>query len=146
VRSAHPPERLEVELPSLVGPSLAQRGYRLVGQGVSAVTWRRELSGRVLAGLVALGLLALGGLTSGDAGSVALGVACGVGAAVLLYLRRPATVTVALARMPDGTEVSVTGGRDAVRAEVLVRTAVGAPPPARPEDPRTAPPLWGPPR
>jgi hypothetical protein len=145
VRSAHPPERLQIELASVVGPSLSQRGYRLVGQGASAVTWRRELSGRMIGALVALGLLALGGLTSGEPGSVVFGIACAAGLIALLYLRWPATVTVGLVRTADGTELTVTGGRDAVRAEAVVRTVVGAPP-VPVETPAGSPPLWSPPR
>jgi hypothetical protein len=146
VRSAHPPERLEVELQSRLGPTLSQKGYRVVGHGVTGVTWRREMPGKLIAGLVVLGFLALGGFASGDPGSIVFGLMCAVGAAVLFYLRRPATLTVSLARVEGGTELGVTGGPDATQAEAIVRTVAGPPPaeqpPSRPEAPGS---LWSPP-
>jgi hypothetical protein len=147
VRSAYPPERLEVELQSRLGPTLAQKGYRVVGHGVSGVTWRREMPGKVIVGLVVLGFLALGGFASGDPGSIAFGLLCAAGAGVLFYLRRPATVTISLARIEGGTELEVSSGPEAAQAEAIARTVVGPPPaavpPGRPEAPGS---LWGPPR
>jgi hypothetical protein len=147
VRSTHPPERLEVELQSRLGPFLSGRGYRVVGHGVSGVFWRREMSGKVIAGLVVLGLMALGGLASGDAGSAAFGVACAVGAGVLFYVRRPATVTIGLTRITGGTELTVSGGRDAGKAGEIAKTVAGSPPAVEPRSKPEAPgALWSPPR
>jgi hypothetical protein len=147
VLSAHPPERLEIELQSLVGPSFAQRGYRLVGHGLTAITWRRAMSGKLIAGLVVLGLMALSGLSTGEAGSIVLGVLCAVGAGPLFYFRRPATVTISLTRLLDGTDLAISGGADAPRTEEIVRTVAG-PPPSRnpPQGPEAPGSLWGPPR
>lgn len=147
MRSTHPPERLEVELQSRLGPFLSGRGYRVVGHGVSGVFWRREMSGKVIAGLVVLGLMALGGLASGDAGSAAFGVACAVGAGVLFYVRRPATVTIGLSRITGGTELTVSGGRDAGKAGEIAKTVAGSPPAVEPRSKPEAPgALWSPPR
>lgn len=121
MHSAYAPERLAVELQSRVGPSLSQRGYRLVAQGPAGVAWRREMSAKLIAGIIVLGLFALGGLASGQAGSIVLGLACAVAAALLVYFKRSANVTIGFARTPDGTDITVSGGRDAAKAEALVR-------------------------
>ena len=127
--SQHPPERLEIELQSRLGPMLSQRRYRLVRAGTSGVTWRREMTGKVIGGLVVLGVLALGSFAGGTAGSIVFGGICVAGAAVLAFARHPATVTVNLVRTPDGgTELAVTGGRDARRVEKIARTVAGPPP------------------
>jgi hypothetical protein len=138
--SQYPPERLQVELQSRLGPMLSQRGFRLVGHGPNGVTWRRQMTGKVIGGLVVLGLLALSGFSGGTAGSVTFGVLCLAGAALLVFLRHPASVTVSLVRTQEGgTELAVIGGRDAARAEPIARTVAGpAPvsrPPTRPEPP-----------
>jgi hypothetical protein len=147
LRSAYPPERLEIELQSRLGPFLSERGYRVVGHGVTGVTWRREMSGKATAGLVALGLLALGGVLSGDAGSVVFGIFCAVGAAVLIYVRHPATVTIDLARIPGGTELTISGGSDVPRVRPMAETVAGPPPAPEPRGGPEAPgSLWSPPR
>jgi hypothetical protein len=141
VRSAHAPQRLAVELQSRLGPSLAQRGYRLVGHGTSGLTWRREMSGKLIAGLVVLGLLALGGIASGEVGSILFGLACAASAGVVFYARRPAVVSVDLTRIPNGTEIDVHGGPDVARSSTIVRAVAGPEPTghARPERPDA---LW----
>lgn len=148
MRSAHPPERLEIELQSLVGPALSRKGYRVVGHGVTGVTWRRESSGKFIVGVAVLGLLAIGGLTSGESGSIALGVLCAAGAALLVYLRRPASVTVALERVRGGTEIAVSGGPDVDTATEIIRVVVAAvsPTASLPERPDSPGSLWSPPR
>jgi hypothetical protein len=128
MRSPHPPERLAVELQSLVGPSLSQKGYRLAGHGLAGITWRRELSGKLIAALVILGLLALSGLASGEGGSTLLGVLALVGAALIVYLRRPATVTIHLANAGGGSEVTVAGGPDTDWVTEIVRRVASPPP------------------
>lgn len=125
MRSRHSAERLEAELTSRIGPSLSHRGYRVVASGKGGVTWRRDWSGKLIAGLVVLGVLALGGIASGDGGSFVFGVACGVGAGALFYLRRPSEVAVTLLPVGDGTEIAVLGGPDVARAEQIVQTLVG---------------------
>lgn len=131
IASAHPPERLQVELQSLVGPALSQRGYGLVGQGPTQVMWRRQLSNRVIGGLAVLGVLCIGGLGSGDAVGVVIGLAAAIAAATLVHMRRPATITVSMSPIPGGTQLAVTGGPDATVAEALVRSAAGPPPSAQ---------------
>jgi hypothetical protein len=131
VRSAHPPERLAVELQSRVGAVLSQSGYRVVAHGPSGIAWRRDLSGKVIAGLVILGLLALGGVASGEAGSIVFGLVCAVGAGALAYSRRPAGVTIGLVRISGGTEVSVSGGPDTPRAKKIAMVVAGPAPDAR---------------
>lgn len=131
MRSAHPPERLAVELQSRIGPVLAQRGYRLVGQGAAGVAWRREMSGKVLAGVIVLGILALGGLVSGDLAATLVGVAAAASAGALAYFRGPATVIVKLDRIPGGTALAVSG-RDSGRATAVAQTVLGPPPGATP--------------
>jgi hypothetical protein len=127
--SQHPPERLEVELQSRLGPLLSQRRYRLVGAGTSGVTWRREMSAKVIGGLVVLGVLALVSFVAATAASIVFGAICAAGAAVLVFMRHPATVTVNLVRTPEGgTELAVSGGRDARRVEEIARTVAGTPP------------------
>lgn len=145
MRSAHSPERLAVELQSRLGPSLSQRGYRVVGQGVTGVTWRREVSGKLIAGLVVLGFLALGGIASADAGTIVFGIVCAAVGVALFYFRRPATLMVNLTRVADGTEISLSGGPDAVKAEAIVRTVAG-PEPQSPRGPVPPGSLWSPPR
>lgn len=122
MRSGHPPERLEIELQSRLGPSLAAKGYCLVGQGVTGVTWRREVPGRLTAGLLFLGLFALGLFAAATVGSVVLGLICLAVGSVVLYTRRPATVTVGLTRVPGGTEISVSEGPEARSVEDVLRT------------------------
>jgi hypothetical protein len=138
---------LEIELQSRLGPFLSERGYRVVGHGVTGVTWRRGMSGKLTAGLVALGLLALGGVLSGEAGSVVFGIFCASGAAVLIYLRRPAIVTIDLARIPGGTELTVSAGPDTARVSPIAQTVAGPPPAPEPRSGPEAPgSLWSPPR
>lgn len=131
MRSQHSAERLEAELTSRIGPSLSHRGYRVVASGRGGVTWRRDWSGKVIAGMVVLGLLALGGVASGDAGSFVFGVACGIGAGTLFYLRRPADVAVTLLPVDGGMEIAVLGGPDVGRAQQILQTLV-APSPTGP--------------
>jgi hypothetical protein len=124
VRSAHPPERLGVELQSRLGPSLSHRGYRVVSYGPGGISWRRSMPGKVIAGVIVLGMLALGGLASGEAGSILLGLIFGIAAGLLVYFRRPAGVAVNFVRFPGGTEISVSGGPDVARTQELVRASV----------------------
>jgi len=131
LRSALQPERLAIELQSRVGPFLSQRGYRMVGHGLGGLAWRRDLSGRALAGVVTLGVLALGGVASGDLGTTVFGLACGVGAGVLSYHRRPANVTIGLTKVQGGTELTIAGGADAEKVGSVVSTVAGPPPAPR---------------
>jgi len=146
VRSSHPPERLEVELQSVISPSLSQRGYRVVGHGITGITWRREMSGKLIAGIAVLALLCLGGVLSGDPGSILFGVVSGLAAGLLFYFRRPANVTIVLTRIQGGTELNVTGGPDAARAKTIAQRVAGPEPPnseqSGPEAPGS---LWSPP-
>jgi hypothetical protein len=114
-RSSHPPERLEVELRSRLDPTLSRKGYRVVGHGVTGITWRRDLTAKVIAGLVFLCLMALAGLASGDPVSIAIGVVCAAGAVLLFFLRRPATLTVSFEPLQDGTDIAIRGGAAASR-------------------------------
>lgn len=143
MRSPHPPDRLEIEIQSRLGPSLAERGFRVVGYGAAGITWRRDATGRFVAGLIALGLFAVGGIASGEPASISLGMTAGVGFAFLAYLRRPATVVVHFAPLRSGgTEVSISGSVDARRLEPILKTAASVvpEPSARgPESPRS---LW----
>jgi hypothetical protein len=122
VRSGYPPERLEIELQSRLGPSLAAKGYCVVGHGPTGVTWRRELPGRLSAGLLFLGLFALGLFGAATVGSVLLGLICIAVGSVVLYIRRPATVTIGLTRVPGGTEISVSEGPDARSVKDFLHT------------------------
>jgi uncharacterized coiled-coil protein SlyX len=126
--SAHPPERLHVELQSRVGPTLSQRGYRVVGFGPAGVTWRRDMAGKIVAALAVLGFFALGGYASGDAGSIVLGVVLTLSALLLFYVRRPNTVSINMTRVAGGTELSFTGGRDAAKAQELAQSVAGPAP------------------
>lgn len=90
--------------------------------------WRRELSGKLIAALAALGFIALVSFANADGGGIAVGVICVAGAALLFCLRRPATVTVGLAPVPGGTQLTVSGGPDAQRAADIVETVAGPPP------------------
>jgi hypothetical protein len=140
LRSGHSPDRLNVELQSLVGPPLSQKGYRCVGFGPAGVTWRREMSAKLIVGLIVLGLLAIGGLGSGEVGSTVFGAVCAIAAALLVYLKRPATVAIRLSPVPGGTEMTLAGGRDARQIEPIARQVAGSehaavePPAAAPED------------
>ena len=125
MRSAHTPERLGVELQSRLGPSLSRKGYQVVGYGPGGITWRRSMPGKVIAIVVVLGVLALGGVASGEAGSIVLGLVLGVGAGLLVYFRRPASIAVNFARLPGGTDISLNGGPDVRSAEEIVRASVG---------------------
>jgi uncharacterized coiled-coil protein SlyX len=126
--SGHPPERLHVELQSRVGPTLSQRGYRVVGFGPAGVTWRRDMAGRIVAALAVLGFFALGGYASGDAGSIVFGAILTLSALLLFYVRRPNTVSINLTRVAGGTELTFTGGRDAAKAQELAQSVAGPAP------------------
>jgi uncharacterized coiled-coil protein SlyX len=126
--SGHPPERLHVELQSRVGPTLSQRGYRVVGFGPAGVTWRRDMAGKIGGALFLLGFFALGGYASGDAGSIVFAVILTLSAVLLFYVRRPNTVSINMTRVPGGTELTFTGGRDAAKAQELARSVAGPAP------------------
>jgi archaellum component FlaC len=128
VLSSHPPERLHVELQSRVGPTLSQRGYRVVGFGPAGVTWRRDMAGKIVGALCVLGFFALGGYASGDAGSIVLGVILTLSALLLFYIRRPNTVGINMTRVAGGTELTFTGGRDAAKAQELAQSVAGPAP------------------
>lgn len=138
MRSGYPPERTVIELQSRLGPTLAAKGYCVFGHGVAGVTWRRELSGRLIAGLLFLGLFALGLFASATVGSVLLGLICIAIGSVVLYTHRPATVTIALTRVAGGTEISVSEGPDARSVEDIVRTLASS---SRAVTPASSPPL-----
>jgi uncharacterized coiled-coil protein SlyX len=117
-----------VELQSRVGPTLSQRGYRVVGFGPAGVTWRREMAGKIVGALAVLGFFALGGYASGDAGSIVFGVILTLSALLLFYIRRPNTVSINMTRVAGGTELTFTGGRDAAKAQELARSVAGPAP------------------
>jgi uncharacterized coiled-coil protein SlyX len=126
--SGHPPERLHVELQSRVGPTLSQRGYRVVGFGPAGVTWRRDMAGKIVAALFVMGFFALGGYANGDAGSIVLAVILTLSSLLLFLVRRPNTVSINLNRVPGGTELTFMGGRDAAKAEELAKSVAGPAP------------------
>lgn len=137
MRSGYQPERLASELQSRLGPNLSAKGYRLIGHGVTGVTWQRELSGRLIAGLLFLGFVTLGLFGTATVGSILLGLICIAAGSAVLYTRRPATVTVGLTRVPGGTEISVSEGPEARSVNDLLRTlasssCAGAPDPNPP--------------
>lgn len=138
MRLGYPPERLAIELQSRLGPSLAAKGYCVVGHGVNGVTWQRELSGRLIGGLLFLGFLALGLFGTATVGSVLLGLICIAVGSVILYTRRPATVTVGLTRVPGGTEIWVADGPDAHSVNEVLRTLASS---SRAIAPDASPPL-----
>ncbi len=127
-----------IELQSRLGPSLAAKGYRVVGHGVTGVTWQRELPGRLTAGLLFLGFFALALFATATVGSVLLGLICIAVASVVLYARRPATVTVGLSRVPGGTEISVSEGPEAHSVKDVLHTLTSS---SRPIAPAPSPPL-----
>jgi uncharacterized coiled-coil protein SlyX len=117
-----------VELQSRVGPTLSQRGYRVVAFGPAGVTWRRDMAGKIVGALAVLGFFALGGYASGDAGSIVLGVILTLSALLLFYTRRPSTVSINMTRVAGGTELTFTGGRDAAKAQELAQSVAGPAP------------------
>ena len=126
MRSAHPPERLATEVQSRLGPALAAKGYCVVGHGTAGVTWRREVSGRLIAGLLLLGAFALGLLGGATVGAVLLGILCLVAGSGVLYARRPASVTVNFARVAGGTEISVISSADAAAVTEILQALVSS--------------------
>jgi hypothetical protein len=122
MHSRHTPERLSTELQSTVGPSLASKGYRMVGSGPSGVTWRRQPGTKEWVGVVILGLLALGSFASGEVGTIFLGVAFAAAAVALFIWRRPGTVTVGLTRGVEGGSEITVEGNEADRVTGIVKT------------------------
>lgn len=100
----------------------------MTGQGPAGITWRRELSAKLIAALVILGLIALGGLTSGEGAGTAIGLLAVAGGVLILYFRRPATVTVGFTAQDDGSELTVSGGPDAEKVAQIVRTVAARSP------------------
>jgi hypothetical protein len=122
MRSPLSADRIAVELQSRLGPYLADKDYLLTSHGPTGVSWRRGLSARLVAGAVLLGLLGIATVADGGLGGVLFGSACVVGAVVLAYVRRPASVVVTLAPVDGGgTEVSLSAGPDTADAAGIVR-------------------------
>ena len=129
--SPHPAERVATEVQTRLGAHLAPKGFALVAFGPTHLTWRLELGAMVIAALVFLALMAIGGIGSladGGAAAALVGVACGIGAVVLLRARRPATVSVALRPGTAGCEIELRTSLDMQDVEALVCAIANASP------------------
>jgi len=140
VLSSHPPDRLRIEIESLIGPSLADRGYYLVSSGPSRLTWRRERPVWVwvllaiillwaVTSLIRGFLWAVASLVSGspDGGAlfIAVGLSLGGGGYLLFKWRQPAVVVFHIyPGKTVGTEV-VIEGRDGLELASVLRSAIG---------------------
>jgi hypothetical protein len=121
--SPYSAERVATEVQTRLGAHLSAKGFALVAFGPTHLTWRRELGGKVIAALGFLALMAIGGIASladGDPAAALVGVACGIGAVVLLRARRPGTVAVALRPGTAGCEIELQTSLDMPDVEALV--------------------------
>ena len=129
--SPYSAERVATEAQTRLGAHLSGKGFALVASGPSGLTWRRELEGKVIGALVFLVLMAIGGvgsLADGDLAAALVGVACGVGAVVLIRARRPATVAVALRPAAAGCEIELSTSTGMPDVKVLLSAIANASP------------------
>jgi len=128
--SPYPADRVAAEAQTRLGAYLSAKGFALIVSGPGGLTWRRQLEGKVLAGILCLGLMGIGGvgggLSDGEAGSVFLGIICGVAALLLLLARRPATVSIGLRPTAAGCEIELRADTNLAEIEALLCSVANA--------------------